>query len=69
MKLVADWRKALKWFSIQIPAANAAFLLAWAALPEKFQNSLPPSWVVCISVVLLVAGMFGRLVQQGDDPA
>lgn len=64
MRLVDDWRKALRWFSVQIPAANAAFLLTWTTLPPKFQDALPVPWVVGIAVALLVAGIFGRLVQQ-----
>lgn len=66
MKLVPDWRKAGKWLSIQIPAANVAFLATWAVLPQKFQDSLPLWAVITIAVLLLLAGMFGRLVQQDD---
>ena len=64
MRLVDDWRKALKWFSVQIPAANAAFLLTWSQLPAKFQEALPLPWVIGIAVGLLVLGVAGRLVKQ-----
>jgi protein-S-isoprenylcysteine O-methyltransferase Ste14 len=66
MKLVADWRKARKWLSMQIPAVNAAFLLTWASLPPRFQESLPPTWAIGIAVALLVLGMVGRLIDQSD---
>jgi protein-S-isoprenylcysteine O-methyltransferase Ste14 len=64
MRLVDDWRKALKWFSVQIPAVNVAFLATWAALPPKFQDALPVPWVIGIAVVLLVLGIVGRLIKQ-----
>lgn len=64
MRLVDNWRKALGWFSIQIPAVNTAFLLTWANLPPKFQDALPLPWVIGIAVGLLVLGILGRLVKQ-----
>lgn len=66
MKLVEDWRKAYKWLSVQIPAINAAFLLTWTQLPQKFQEALPLPWVIGIAVSLLVLGMVGRLMHQGE---
>jgi hypothetical protein len=64
MKLVPDWKKALTWFSVQVPALNVAFLATWSALPEKFQDSLPMPWVIGIAVALIVLGVLGRLVKQ-----
>jgi hypothetical protein len=66
MKLVPEVRKAWRWLSIQIPALNVAFLGTWSLLPQKFQDALPLPWVVGIAVGLLVLGMFGRLVKQGE---
>lgn len=66
MKLVDDWRGALRWLSVQIPAINAAFLVTWANLPAKFQEALPVPWVIGIAVGLLVLGVVGRLIKQGD---
>jgi hypothetical protein len=64
--LIEDAKQAWRWLSMQIPAFNATFLLVWASLPQKFQDALPLPWVIGIAVVLLVAGMVGRLVKQGD---
>jgi hypothetical protein len=61
---VEDWRKALRWFSVQASAVNAMFLVTWASLPPKFQDALPVPWVIGIAVALLVLGTFGRLVDQ-----
>lgn len=64
MKLIDEWRQAHKWLSVQIPAINAAFLLVWSQLPQKFQDVLPVPVVIGIAVFLLVAGVFGRVVDQ-----
>lgn len=63
-QLVSDFRSAWRWFSVQMPALNTAFLLTWANLPEKFQSVLPVSWVIGIAVALLVLGVAGRLIDQ-----
>lgn len=70
MKLVDDWRDALKWFSVNVHAVNAAFLVTWANLPPKFQDALPMPWVIGIAVALLVLGVAGRLIDQSpkDTP-
>lgn len=64
MKLVPDWKKALKWWSTQIHSINAAFLLTWAAIPDKFQDALPVSVLIGIAAVLLVAGVVARMLDQ-----
>lgn len=68
MKFVPDIRRAWRWFSVQLPALNLAFLGTWSVLPDKFQNALPMPWVLGIAGVLIVAGVFGRLVEQPVKP-
>lgn len=65
-KLVSDWRKAWRWYSVNIPTLNAAFLGTWAVLPPHFQNVLPLPWMIGIAVSLLVLGTVGRLIEQED---
>lgn len=62
--LVDDWRQALKWLSVQFPALNLAFLGTWSALPAKFQDALPLTWVIGIAAALIVFGVIGRLLDQ-----
>lgn len=62
--LVSNARSAWRWFSVQMPALNTAFLVTWANLPEKFQTVLPVPWVIGIAVALLVLGVAGRLIDQ-----
>ncbi|MFA7291827.1 MAG: hypothetical protein WC023_06220 [Rhodocyclaceae bacterium] len=63
-RLVPEWRRALRWFSVNIPALNLAFLGTWSVLPEKFQDALPMPWVVGIAAALIVLGVVGRLIEQ-----
>ena len=64
IKLVPDWKRSLRWFSVQVPAVNTAFLLTWAQLPVKFQDAFPITWVIAIAVALIVIGVVGRLIDQ-----
>ena len=64
MKLISNWRKAWRMFSVQVPAVNIAFLSTWAALPDKFQDAIPLPWAIGIAVVLMVLGVAGRLIDQ-----
>lgn len=68
MKFVPDVKRAWRWFSVQIPTLNLAFLGTWAVLPSKFQDALSPPWVVGIAGALIVAGVFGRLIEQPVKP-
>ena len=63
-RVVSDWRRAWKWYSVNIPTVNAAMLATWTALPEKFQSAIPIHWLLWMAVVLLIAGVVGRLIDQ-----
>lgn len=67
VRLVKNWRKALGWFSINIPAVNMALLGSWLALPSKLQDAIPIPLLIFVAIVLLVLGMIGRLIDQGGD--
>lgn len=64
IKPVAGWLSAWRWFSVQVPAVNLAFLGAWGALPARFQDAIPLPWVIGIAAALIVLGVVGRLVDQ-----
>lgn len=65
-ELVKDAKRCWRWLSMQIPALNLMFLATWSALPDKFQDAIPLPWLIGAAVVLIVAGMFGRLVAQKE---
>ena len=64
MKFVQDAKDWWKWFSMRAMALAVALQATWAALPPEMQESLPDGVVTAITVVILLAGMFGRVVDQ-----
>lgn len=39
----------------------------WQALPGDLKSNVPDGLVAMLTMVILVAGVVGRLVDQGDD--
>jgi hypothetical protein len=70
MKLVDDAGKAWTWISMWCMGISTAFLSAWALLPEDLKpyllGSIPPKHVAIGVAGMLVIGMLGRVVKQGD---
>jgi hypothetical protein len=65
MKLVENWRRMHRAFSVQAMALAAAIQGTWPMIPEDLKAALPTSIVHWVSVALLAAGIVGRLVDQG----
>lgn len=66
MKLVSDWKKAPKWFSTQAMALALIVQTTWATIPPEMQASLPNDWVALGTSLLMVLGVFGRLLEQSE---
>lgn len=64
MKLIGNWRKAWRFFSVQAKAASVAMLAGWQALPANWQAMIPLKYVMGIAVAVLVLGIVGRLIEQ-----
>lgn len=62
--LVSEWKRAWRWFSVQAMALTLALQGAWAALPDDLRAHAPGWLVTALSVLLLLLGLFGRLVRQ-----
>jgi hypothetical protein len=68
MKLVDDARRAWRWISVHCMAWAIAVQGAWEVVPPEMRSGIPPRAVTAITVALLVLGIVGRLVKQGDKP-
>lgn len=70
MKLVDNWSRLHRTFSVQAMALAAAIQGVWPSIPDDLKAALPHNLVHWLSIVLLGAGIFGRLVDQGSvtDP-
>lgn len=64
MKLIPEWKKCLRMFSVQAMVLAGAVQGAWLALPREMVDSIPEPWLRGITVGLLVLGIVGRLVIQ-----
>lgn len=62
--LVDNARSAYRWFSVQAMIVAGAIQAAWMVLPEDMRASIPPGIVQGATIVLLVLGVVGRLVDQ-----
>lgn len=64
MKLVHDWKSAWKWLSVQFVAAAGAVQLSVLAFPDTLRQYLPDWLTHVLAVLLLIAAVVGRLVDQ-----
>lgn len=69
MRLVDDWKRCHKWWSVRMLALSGTLQLAYAGLPQRVHDDLP-QWVTqnfttAILVLTVVAGV-SRVVQQKD---
>lgn len=69
MKLVDDWKDAWKWISLNCMAIAGALQGAWVYVPEDMRAELPKNLVHGITLILLICGIAGRLIKQGDHNA
>lgn len=64
--LLPDWKRAWRWFSVQAMLLSTAILSTWALLPSDLKSRLPEDVGLWAAVGTLVAGVVGRVVDQGD---
>lgn len=69
MKLVPDARRGWKWLSVQAMAMNTALLTTWLALPADLKSTIPDVAVTAGAILLTVAGIVGRFIDQGGSDA
>lgn len=64
MKLIAEWRQAWRWFSMQAMLLSAVVQGAWEALPADLKQYLPAWFGLTLSLSFLLMGIGGRLIRQ-----
>ena len=67
-RVIPEWRRAWKWFSVQAMVVSAAIQLGWASLPDDMKSKLPEKLCNKISIVTLFLGIGGRVLQQELEP-
>lgn len=66
MKLIPEWRKAWRMYSVQALAAVAMLPLVWSELPVEIKALIPAEWNPYILAGVAFAGMIGRLLDQRE---
>ncbi|WP_043112811.1 hypothetical protein [Solimonas flava] len=63
-RLVPDWRDAWRWYSTHCLAIAFAMQATWLELPPEFK-ALAPDWLIhAMTMLALVCGFVGRLLDQ-----
>lgn len=66
MKLVENAKESWKWFSMQAMTLAGALQGTWLSIPNDLKDNIPDSMVNWITLGLVIFGIVGRLVRQGD---
>ncbi len=64
MRLIPEWRRCLRMFSVQAYLAAGALQATWLTLAPEQKESIPHGWVTATTLVILLLGFVGRLVVQ-----
>lgn len=64
MKLIDEWRKAWKFWSVQILTIGIVAQTVWAALPDESRSLFPGPQYIGIGLGLAALG--ARLFKQGS---
>lgn len=66
MRIIPEWRRAWRMFSVQALAVIAGLPLLWTQIPQEYKDAIPDEWKPHILTGIAVAGLIGRLVKQGE---
>lgn len=67
MKIIQDWRKALRSYSAMALAFAVAAPMVWAEIPPEVVEMIPQEWQTWIYRGVLILGLIGRFIKQGKE--
>lgn len=67
MRLIPDWRRAWRYFSVQADVLAVAVSGAWLAVPDDLRAAVPHQWLAIAALALAALGIIGRLIKQGES--
>ncbi|HTN41238.1 MAG TPA: hypothetical protein VLZ84_08820 [Asticcacaulis sp.] len=65
MKLITNWRETLRAYSTWALGAVVAIPALWLQVPDELKALIPAKGMTKITVLVAVAGLIGRFVDQG----
>jgi hypothetical protein len=69
VKLIDDWKQALRGLSVKAHTAQVAIVGTWLALPEDMRSAVPVKFVLVTVAVVGAAGVLGRLINEDKSNA
>jgi len=66
VKLIPEWKRCLRMFSVQAMILAGAMQGAWASLPDEMKATVSDDWLRYGTIALMVLGVIGRLVAQSS---
>ncbi len=77
MKLVDDWRRGWRWWSVKLNLIGNALLVGllafpsiaqdvWASLPPDLKAMMPQRIAYFLPLSIFIAATIARLIQQGE---
>lgn len=64
MNLIPEVKSWWRMFSVQAMVLAGAVQAAWVAVPPEWQAQVPSDWLRWGTMVLMVLGVAGRLIDQ-----
>jgi len=64
MKLISNWRKCWRMFSMWAYVAAGSLQGTWVMLAPEQKKTIPDEWVFYLTIAIMVLGAIGRLVYQ-----
>lgn len=65
-RLVPNWKECHRWYSVRAQALGVAILATWQVVPDDLRSAAPHWLQVTVLVLILLAGIGGRLVEQSN---
>jgi len=65
MRLVKDVKDFKKWYSTYVFGLIASAGGTWATIPQEWRNNVNPKLMGYAAIALAVAGVIGRVIDQG----
>ena len=66
MKLIDDWRRAWRFFSVKLQGGVVALAAGWAVMPQEWKDAVPKWVLVACAGAFAIATIGGRVVQQKE---
>lgn len=69
MKLIDNWKQALRGLSVKAHTLQVAIVSTWLALPDDMRAAVPVKVVLVTVAFIGAAGVLGRIINEDKSDA